>query len=128
MASVNIWLDNKLQLDEYTIFRGNPQLYSTDASLFSFGFLSELQQQKLSTATTMCLDAIYGICAQSSVIMYSIVIRDDDIDRGFLEAYLFTNDQTIGSITPWLQFLKETLFIVDPQQTTIDCSCGISEI
>jgi hypothetical protein len=24
--------------------------------------------------------------------------------------------------------LKETLFIVDPQQTTIDCSCGISEI
>jgi hypothetical protein len=115
-------LNSKLQPDGYSIFRGNPQLYSDDNSLFSFGFLSELQQQKLSGATTMCLDATYGICAQSSVIMYSIVIRDDDIDRGFPGAYMFTNDQTIGSITQWLQFLKERSFIVDPQQITIDCS------
>jgi hypothetical protein len=47
--------------------------------------------------------------------MYTIVIRDDDIERGFTAAFMFTNDQTIGAITQWLLFLKNSSLVVDPQ-------------
>ncbi|KAI8876173.1 hypothetical protein K501DRAFT_298979 [Backusella circina FSU 941] len=53
---------------------------------------------------------IYGdnpqdICFHVSVIMYTIVIHDDDIERDFPVTFMFSNDQTIGVITQWLSFL-----------------------
>ena len=49
-------------------------------------------------------------------------MRDELIDCGHPVVYMITNDHILGPVTQWLQYLKNNVLIVDPQQVTIDCS------
>ncbi|KAI8976785.1 hypothetical protein BDB01DRAFT_727351 [Pilobolus umbonatus] len=46
---------------------------------------------------TYCLDATHSITKRLDEI-YSIVIRDDILGRGFPCTYMITNDHSVGSI------------------------------
>jgi hypothetical protein len=122
MESANIWLDEKLQPKGYIIFRGNLQSYSSNVNLFAFGFMSPFQKDRLATVNTYCLDATYSITKRADDILYTLVIRDPHLGRGFPCGYMVTNDHSLGPIVQWLQFLKEESVIVNPLQFTIDCS------
>ncbi|KAG1452047.1 hypothetical protein G6F57_016016 [Rhizopus arrhizus] len=69
----------------------------------------------------LCLDVAHGISSNLSDILYTLIIRDDSIGRGWPVAYMVTNDRSTGSIFEWLQHLRNSGLLVDPEQFTIDC-------
>lgn len=84
--------------------------------------MSPFQMGRLTTVKAYCLDATHCITSRSDEILYTIVIRDDRLGRGFPCGYMITNEHSLGPIVQWLQFLKNKGLIVDPLQFTIDCS------
>lgn len=122
MSSLSIWLNEILPAKGYVIFHGDLASYSDDSTLFAYGFSSPAQQSTIKECHTFCLDATYGISRRVNDILYSIVVRDELIDRGHPVAYMITNDHTLGPVTQWLRHLKDNGLMVDPKQITIDCS------
>jgi len=61
IESFLFWLNNKLALQGYKIFAGNPLLYSQDTTLFAYGFQSQIQSRKMEQHQSFCLDATHGI-------------------------------------------------------------------
>ncbi|EIE76945.1 hypothetical protein RO3G_01649 [Rhizopus delemar RA 99-880] len=68
-----------------------------------------------------CLDVTPSISNNLSDILYTLIVRDDSIGRGWPVAYMVTNDRSTGSIVEWLQHLRNSGLLVDPEQFTIDC-------
>ncbi|KAG1056753.1 hypothetical protein G6F43_001373 [Rhizopus delemar] len=68
-----------------------------------------------------CLDATHGISSNLSDILYTLIIRDDSIGRGWPVAYMITNDRSTDPIDEWLQHLRNSSLLVAPEQYTIDC-------
>ncbi|OAD73100.1 hypothetical protein PHYBLDRAFT_169355 [Phycomyces blakesleeanus NRRL 1555(-)] len=93
MTSFLIWMNNKLPALNFNIFKANTS-YSPDLSAFAYGFMSSVQQEKMKTATSFCLDATHVISSNVNEILYTLL---------------------------WLQFLKRSSLLVDPKQFTIDC-------
>lgn len=122
MESAKVWLHEKLRPQGYLIFEGNLQAYSSNDNLFAFGFVSSFQKDRIAAVKAYCLDATYCITKRSDEILYTIVIRDNRLGRGFPCGYMITNDHSLGPLVQWLQFLKNENLIVDPEQFTIDCS------
>lgn len=122
MESAKIWFETKLEPKGYLIFRGNLQSYTDNDKLFALGFISPFQMSRITSVKAYCLDATHCITKRSDEILYTIVIKDDYLGRGFPCAYMVTNDHSLGPIVQWLQFLKSKGLIVDPLQFTIDCS------
>ncbi|KAL0087492.1 hypothetical protein J3Q64DRAFT_1885443 [Phycomyces blakesleeanus] len=81
-----------------------------------------LAQSKIKAAAAFCMDATYSITQRLDDILYTIVICDEELDRGFPCAYMLTNDHSLGPIVQWLKHLKDNQLIVNPWQFTIDCS------
>jgi hypothetical protein len=121
MVSFKNWINDKLPEMGYLVFHGNLQAYSSDYSLFALGFQSPLQQQKMRESSSFCLDATHGISQNIDEILYTLIIRDKHIGRGWPVAYMVTNDKTVGPIVQWLQFLRDQNVMVNPKQFTIDC-------
>ncbi|OAD68776.1 hypothetical protein PHYBLDRAFT_150368 [Phycomyces blakesleeanus NRRL 1555(-)] len=120
MTSFLIWINNKLPALNFNIFKANTS-YSPDPSAFAYGFMSPVQQEKMKTATSFCLDATHAISSNMNEILYTLLVRDEDIGRGWPVAFMVTNDQGVSPIVQWLQFLKRSSLLVDPKQFTIDC-------
>jgi hypothetical protein len=99
MISFLIWMD-KLEDNEYkyAVFRGNLQAYTQVSSLFAYGFVSPLQQQKMKNALSFCLDATHGISQNIDQVLYTLLIRDNAIGRGWPVGFMITNDKTVGPI------------------------------
>ncbi|OAD74578.1 hypothetical protein PHYBLDRAFT_67505 [Phycomyces blakesleeanus NRRL 1555(-)] len=95
--------------------------YSPSLNVFACGFMSPIQQNKMKNAASFCLDATHGISEKIDEILYTLLIHDEEIGRGWPVAYMITNDRGVSPIVQWLQFLKSSLFLVNPKQITIDC-------
>ncbi|KAI9473956.1 MAG: hypothetical protein EXX96DRAFT_488370, partial [Benjaminiella poitrasii] len=78
------------------------------------GIYDPFQKDRIQLVKAYCLDATYSISKSSDDIMYTIVIRDDNLDRGFPCSYMITNNHSVGPIVQWLQFLKESNLIINP--------------
>ncbi|OAD81090.1 hypothetical protein PHYBLDRAFT_62147 [Phycomyces blakesleeanus NRRL 1555(-)] len=113
MTSFLIWMNNKLSALNFNIFKANTS-YSPDPSAFAYGFMSPVQQEKMKTATSFRLDATHAISSNVNEILYTLLVRDEDIGRGWPVAFMVTNDRG-------LQFLKRSSLLVDPKQFIIDC-------
>ncbi|OAD76753.1 hypothetical protein PHYBLDRAFT_165265 [Phycomyces blakesleeanus NRRL 1555(-)] len=111
MTSFLIWMNNKLPALNFNIFKANTS-YSPDPSAFAYGFMSPVQQEKMKTATSFCLDTTHVISSNVNEILYTLLVRDEDIGRGWPVAFMVTNDQG---------FLKRSSLLVDSKQFTIDC-------
>ncbi|OAD80242.1 hypothetical protein PHYBLDRAFT_140246 [Phycomyces blakesleeanus NRRL 1555(-)] len=120
--SMKMWFTEKLSPKGFIIFEGNLQTYSNDESLYACRFTLPFQQIKIKAAAKFCMDATYSITQKSNDILYTIVIRDEELDRGFPCAYMLTNDHSLGPIIQWLKHLKVNQLVVNPQQFTTDCS------
>ncbi|OAD68362.1 hypothetical protein PHYBLDRAFT_150542 [Phycomyces blakesleeanus NRRL 1555(-)] len=120
--SMKMWFTKKLSPKGFIIFEDNLQTYSNDKSLYACGFTSPFQQSKIKAAATFCMNATYSITQRSDDILYTIVIRNEELDRGFPCAYMLTNDHSLGPIVQWLKHLKDNQLVVNPWQFTIDCS------
>lgn len=120
MTSVRIWLHERLQPNNYTIFNGDPSIYTTHDDVYSFGFLSPTQVHFLRQARSVCLDATYNVTADINDIMYTIVTRDSYTGTGYPSAYMFTNNHSAGPIKEWLSFLRDRCGL-SVEQMTIDC-------
>ncbi|EIE76800.1 hypothetical protein RO3G_01504 [Rhizopus delemar RA 99-880] len=120
MESFKIWMDQKLPEEGFHCFTGRLS-YSQDSSLFACGFVSSDQQIRMKNPKALCLDVAHGISSNLSDILYTLIIRDDSIGRGWPVAYMVTNDRSTGSIVEWLQHLRNSGLLVDPEQFTIDC-------
>ncbi|OAD66354.1 hypothetical protein PHYBLDRAFT_175166 [Phycomyces blakesleeanus NRRL 1555(-)] len=117
-----MWFTKKLSPKGFIIFEGNLQTYSNDKSLYACGFISRFQQSKIKAAATFYMDATYSITQRSNDILYTIVIRDEELDRGFPCAYMLTNDHSLSPIVQWWKHLKDNKLVANPWQFTIDCS------
>ncbi|KAG1562966.1 hypothetical protein G6F47_000554 [Rhizopus delemar] len=71
--------------------------YSQDSSLFACGFVSLDQQIRMKNSKAFL------------------------IGRGWPVAYMITNDRSTGPIVEWLQQLRNSGFLIGPEQFTIDC-------
>ncbi|KAG1543115.1 hypothetical protein G6F47_011492 [Rhizopus delemar] len=120
MVFFKIWMDQKLPEKGFHCFTGRLS-YSQDSSLFACGFVSPDQQIRMKNSKAFCLDATHGISSNLSDILYTLIIRDDSIGRGWPVAYMITNDRSTGPIVEWLQHLRNPGLLVDPKQFTIDC-------
>ncbi|OAD68351.1 hypothetical protein PHYBLDRAFT_68897 [Phycomyces blakesleeanus NRRL 1555(-)] len=120
--SMKMWFTKKLSPKGFIIFEDNLQTYSNNESLYACEFTSPFQQSKIKAAATFCMDATYSITQRSDDILYTIVIRNEELDRGFPCAYMLTNDHSLGPIVQWLKHLKDNQLVVNPWQFTIDCS------
>ena len=98
MVSFLIWKKEKLPERGFLVFEANLQAYSNDAILFAHGFQSPLQQQKMKNAVSFCLDATHDVSQNASVIMYTLLVRDEEICRGWPVGYLLTNDHSTGPV------------------------------
>ena len=121
MRSVQIWLNERLRSDNYTIFNGDPSRYTTHNDIYSFGFLSPTQLHFLQQARSVCMDATYNITTNVNDIMYTIVTRDPSTGTGYPNAYMFTNNHSAGPLKEWLAFLRDQCGLMI-EQMTIDCS------
>ncbi|OAD78862.1 hypothetical protein PHYBLDRAFT_140913 [Phycomyces blakesleeanus NRRL 1555(-)] len=120
MISFMIWINEKLAAMNFSIFKTNTS-YSPSLNLFTCGFMSPIQQNKMKNAVSFCLDATYGISGKIDEILYTLLIHNEEIGRGWPVAYMITNDRDVGPIVQWLQFLTSSLLLVNPKQITIDC-------
>ncbi|OAD75676.1 hypothetical protein PHYBLDRAFT_143924 [Phycomyces blakesleeanus NRRL 1555(-)] len=120
MTSFLIWMNNKLSALNFNIFKANTS-YSLDPSAFAYGFMSPIQQEKMKTATSFCLDVTHAISSNVNEILYTLLMRDEDIGRVWPVAFIVTNDRGVSPIVQCLQFLKRSSLLVDPKQFTIDC-------
>ncbi|OAD71068.1 hypothetical protein PHYBLDRAFT_72501 [Phycomyces blakesleeanus NRRL 1555(-)] len=120
MTSFLIWMNNKLPTLNFNICKAITS-YSPDPSAFAYGFMSPVQQEKIKTATSFCLDATHAISSNVNEILYTLLVRDKDIGRGWPVAFMVTNDRGVSPIVQWLQFLKRSFLLFDPKQFTIDC-------
>ena len=116
-----MWLQTKLPEKIFLIFNADLCTYNGNANLFGPGFSSPLQQTKMRNAISFCMDATHDVYQGVDVIMYTLLISDEEICRGWPVAYMITNDQTVAPIVQWLQFLKSSNVLVYPKQFTIDC-------
>ncbi|OAD77249.1 hypothetical protein PHYBLDRAFT_164161 [Phycomyces blakesleeanus NRRL 1555(-)] len=123
--SMKMWFAEKLSPKNFIIFEGNLQAYTNDESLYACGFASPFQQGKIKAATTFCMDATYIITQRSDDILYTIVIRDEELDRGFPCAYMLTNDHSLGPIVQWLKHLKDNQLIVNPHNAETNALAAI---
>ncbi|KAI7846536.1 hypothetical protein BDC45DRAFT_542800, partial [Circinella umbellata] len=121
MRSVQIWLNERLRSDNYTIFNGDPSRYTTHNNIYSFGFLSPTQLHFFQQARSVCMDATYNITTNVNDIMYTIVTRDPSTGTGYPNAYMFMNNHSAGPLKEWLAFLRDQCGLMI-EQMTIDCS------
>ncbi|KAG2211417.1 hypothetical protein INT45_013278 [Circinella minor] len=121
MRSVQIWLNERLRSDNYTIFNGDPSRYTTHNDIYSFGFLSPTQLHFLQQARSVCIDVTYNITTNVNDIMYTIVTRDLSTGTGYPNAFMFTNNHFAGPLKEWLAFLRDQYGLMI-EQMTIDCS------
>ncbi|OAD67261.1 hypothetical protein PHYBLDRAFT_151513 [Phycomyces blakesleeanus NRRL 1555(-)] len=87
MTSFLIWMNNKLPALNFNIFKANT-LYSPDPSAFAYGFMSPVQQEKIKTATSFCLDGTHAISSNVNEILYTLLVQDEDIGRGWPVAFM----------------------------------------
>ena len=120
MKSFKIWIEQKLPAEGFNCFIAR-LAYSQDSSLFAYGFSSPDQQNRMNNADAFCLDATHSITSSISDILYTLIIRDNRIGRGWPVAYMITNDHSTGPIVECLQHLRDACLLVDPKQFTIDC-------
>ena len=73
------------------------------------------------SATSFCLDSTHGISSNIADVLYTLIIRDDTIGRGWPVAYMITNDHSVGPIVEWLQHLRNAQLLINPKQFTVDC-------
>ncbi|OAD75964.1 hypothetical protein PHYBLDRAFT_59492 [Phycomyces blakesleeanus NRRL 1555(-)] len=78
MTSFLIWMNNKLPALNFNIFKANTS-YSPDISAFAYGFMSLVQQEKMKTTTSFCLDATHAISSNVNKILYTLLVHDEDI-------------------------------------------------
>ncbi|OAD68579.1 hypothetical protein PHYBLDRAFT_73743 [Phycomyces blakesleeanus NRRL 1555(-)] len=95
--------------------------YSPNTNAFAYSFMSPTQQIKMRNAVSFCLDATHAISGKIDEILYTLLVCDKEIGRGWPVAFMVTNDRGVGPIVQWLQFLKSSLLLINPQQITIDC-------
>lgn len=120
MVSFKIWIETKLPSEGYECFTGK-LAYTEDPSLFACGFVSPDQKIRMKNSSAFCLDATHSISSNMADILYTLIIRDNSIGRGWPVAYMITNDHGTGPIVEWLQHLRDARLLVDPEQFTIDC-------
>ncbi|OAD79042.1 hypothetical protein PHYBLDRAFT_62193 [Phycomyces blakesleeanus NRRL 1555(-)] len=104
----------------FSIFKGNMS-YSPNTNAFAYGFMSPTQQIKMRNAVSFCYDTTHAISGKIDEILYTLLVCDKEIGRGWPVAFMVTNDWGVGPIVQWLQFLKSSLLLINPQQITIDC-------
>ncbi|OAD68589.1 hypothetical protein PHYBLDRAFT_63502 [Phycomyces blakesleeanus NRRL 1555(-)] len=92
MISFMIWINEKLPAMNFSIFKANTS-YSPSLNVFACGFMSPIQQNKMKNAASFCLHATYGISEKIDKILYTLLIRDEEIGRGWPVAYMITNDR-----------------------------------
>ncbi|OAD70939.1 hypothetical protein PHYBLDRAFT_148157 [Phycomyces blakesleeanus NRRL 1555(-)] len=112
---------NKILAINQTIFC----LHEDDFKSMKMWFTKKLSPKGFiifEAAAAFCMDATYSITQRLDDILYTIVICDEELDRGFPCAYMLTNDHSLGPIVQWLKHLKDNQLIVNPWQFTIDCS------
>jgi hypothetical protein len=121
IESFLFWLNNKLALQGYKMFAGNPLLYSQDTTLFAYGFQSQIQSRKMEQHQSFCLDATHGISSQSMEVLYTLLVKDLLTGKGYPVAYMVTNDRSVGPVNHWLVYLRDNCNFA-PTTITIDCS------
>lgn len=72
-------------------------------------------------ASSFCLYTTHGISSSISDILYTLLIREDSIGRGWPVAYMIISYHGTGLIIEWLQHLRGLRLLIDPKQFTIDC-------
>ena len=53
-------------------------------------------------AISFCLDATHDVSQGVDVIMYTLLIRDEEICLGWPVGYMMTNDHSVAPIVQWL--------------------------
>ncbi|OBZ80315.1 hypothetical protein A0J61_11636, partial [Choanephora cucurbitarum] len=86
-----------------------------------YHFHKDHMQNRMKSATSFCLDSTHGISSNIADVLYTSIIRDDTIGRGWPVAYMITNDHSVGPIVEWLQHLRNAQLLVNPKQFTVDC-------
>ncbi|OAD66587.1 hypothetical protein PHYBLDRAFT_175135 [Phycomyces blakesleeanus NRRL 1555(-)] len=76
----------------FSIFGANTS-YSPSLNVFACGFMLLIQQNKTKNAASFCLDIMSGISEKIDEILYTLLIRDEEIGRGWPVAYMITNDR-----------------------------------
>ncbi|KAG2192873.1 hypothetical protein INT47_006045 [Mucor saturninus] len=120
MVSFKIWIETKLPSEGYECFTGKLG-YTEDPSLFACEFVSPDQKIQMKNSSAFCLDASHSISSNMADILYTLIIRDNSIGRGWPDAYMITNDHGTGLMVEWLQHLRDSRLLVDPEQFTVDC-------
>ncbi|KAG2193588.1 hypothetical protein INT47_007391 [Mucor saturninus] len=128
MVTFKIWIETKLPSEGYECFAGK-LAYTEDPSLFACGFVSPDQKIRMKNSSAFCLDATHSISSNMADILYTLIIRDNRIGRGWPVTYMITNDHGTEPIVEWLQHLRDARLLVDPEQFTIDsCQAEVNAI
>ncbi|OAD80270.1 hypothetical protein PHYBLDRAFT_160921 [Phycomyces blakesleeanus NRRL 1555(-)] len=120
-AFISIWLNVKLAEQNYCIFEINLSVYNDGKKQFAFGFQLPMQVSIMRISQSFCLDTAHSISSRSDEVLYTLVTRHSQTGKGFLVAYMVTNNQTAIPIKLWLDHLRIKSSFV-PINITIDCS------
>ncbi|RCH88005.1 hypothetical protein CU098_008132 [Rhizopus stolonifer] len=106
-VSLNIWLNRHLPLKNYAIENCNIQLYNSDDRIFVRGSPSLVRVRKISMNKSFCLDAAHSISSRSTEVLYNLVARNSQTQKGY---------PTIQSMAN----IFEVTRCVNPETITID--------
>ncbi|CDH61222.1 hypothetical protein RO3G_15174 [Lichtheimia corymbifera JMRC:FSU:9682] len=114
--SVELWLTELEQEKQFAVWR-----YATiSVDTFCFGFSSPWQLSMFENAKYLSIDATHHVCGYAKGLLYTIIIRHPEADRGVPISYLFTVDHSAAPLAKWFTDLK--LLDISPIRVTIDCS------
>ncbi|KAG1147576.1 hypothetical protein G6F37_001447 [Rhizopus arrhizus] len=67
------------------------------------------------------LDSAFGASSRSNEVLYSLVVRHSDTEKGVPVDYLLINDQSVAPVLEWLKLFRDNCSM-QPEQITVDCS------
>ncbi|KAG1450773.1 hypothetical protein G6F57_016327 [Rhizopus arrhizus] len=92
------------------------------ASLTSAESVDRSQKQLLLNSTVVCLDATHCVSHIQRGIIHRIVARHPATGAGCPVAYMFTEDRSMATVSVFLSFVKNDIWITTLEKITIDVS------
>jgi hypothetical protein len=90
-------------------------------NVFLYGFISLWQMDIMKVSKYFSLDSAFGTSSRSNEVLYSLVVRYSDTEKGVPVDCLLTNDQSVAPVLEWLKFFRDNCSM-QSEQITVDCS------
>lgn len=114
--SVDLWLSELEHQQHFAVWCYDMLTVNT----FCFGFSSPWQQSLFESAKYLSIDATHHVCGYAKGLLYTVLIRHPEADRGVPISYLFTVDSSATPLVKWFKDLNQ--LGMSPIRITIDCS------